>query len=121
MSGSNIDFMKRAPVYTSNLTLYWERFGWGVRATQRTRSTYIGEGINVFLDPEYPTIQSEKIVDLQVSYTVLSGALKNLGFLFQMANLTDEPFSSSFNNDPKRPERFEDYGNNVLLGISYKF
>ncbi len=107
--------------YTSNLTLYWERFGWGVRATQRTRSTYIGEGINVFLDPEYPTIQSEKIVDLQVSYTVLSGPLTNLGFLFQMANLTDEPFSSSFNNDPKRPERFEDYGNNVLLGISYKF
>ncbi len=107
--------------YTSNLTLYWERFGWGVRATQRTRSTYVGEGINVFLDPEYPTIQSEKIVDLQVSYTVPSGPLKNLGFLFQMANLTDEPFSSSFNNDPLRPERFEDYGNNVLLGISYKF
>lgn len=107
--------------YTSNLTLYWERFGWGVRATQRTRSTYIGEGINVFLDAEYPTIQSEKIVDLQVSYTVQSGPLKNLGFLFQMANLTDEPFTSTFNNDLQRPERYEDYGNNVLLGISYKF
>jgi iron complex outermembrane receptor protein len=107
--------------YTSNLTLYWERFGWGVRATQRTRSTYVGEGINVFLDPEYPTIQSEKIVDFQVSYTVQSGTFKNLGFLFQAANLTDEPFRSSFNNDPNRPERYEDYGNNVLLGISYKF
>ncbi len=107
--------------YTSNLTLYWERFGWGVRATQRTRSTYIGEGINVFLDPEYPTILSEKIVDFQVSYTVQSGMFKDLGFLFQAANLTDEPFKSSFNNDPMRPERFEDYGNNLLLGISYKF
>jgi iron complex outermembrane receptor protein len=107
--------------YTSNLTLYWERFGWGVRATQRTRSTYVGEGINVFLEPEYPTIQSEKIVDFQISYTVQSGPLKNLGFLFQAANLTDEPFSSTFNNDPNRPERFEDYGNNMLLGISYKF
>jgi iron complex outermembrane receptor protein len=107
--------------YTSNLTLYWERFGWGVRATQRTRSTYVGEGINVFLDPEYPTILSEKIVDFQLSYTVQSGRFKNLGFLFQAANLTDEPFKSSFNNDSNRPERFEDYGNNVLLGISYKF
>ncbi len=107
--------------YTSNLTLYWERFGWGVRATQRTRSTYVGEGINVFLDPEYPTIQSEKIVDFQLSYTVQSGAFKNLGFLLQAANLTDEPFRSTFNDDPLRPERFEDYGNNFLLGISYKF
>ncbi len=107
--------------YTSNLTLYWERFGWGVRATQRTRSTYVGEGINVFLDPEYPTIQSEKIVDFQISYTVQSGAFKDLGFLLQAANLTDEPFQSSFNNDPLRPERFEDYGNNFLLGVSYKF
>ncbi len=107
--------------YTSNLTLYWERFGWGVRATQRTRSGYVGEGINVFLDAEYPTIGAEKIVDLQVSYTVQSGPFQNLGFLLQMANLTDEPFTSTFNGDPLRPERFEDYGNNILLGISYKF
>ena len=35
--------------------------------------------------------------------------------------MTDEPFTSTFNNDPLRPERFEDYGNNILLGISYKF
>ena len=107
--------------YTSNLTLYWERFGWGVRATQRSRSGYVAEGINVFLNSEYETNASEKIVDLQVSYNVQSGPLQNLGFLFQVANLTDEPVRSSFNNDPLRPTRFEDYGNNILLGVSYKF
>ena len=106
--------------YTSNLTLYWERFGWGVRATRRTRSAYVGEGINVFLESEFPTIQSEEIVDVQVSYTVQEGPLKNLGFLLQVANLTDEPFTTSFGG-PLRPGLYEDYGNNALLGIQYRF
>lgn len=106
--------------YTSNLTLYWERFGWGVRATRRTRSSYVGEGINVFLEPVFPTIGGEEIVDLQVSYTVQEGPLKNLGILFQIANLTDEPFTTSFGG-ALRPGQYEDYGNNALLGISYKF
>ena len=106
--------------YTSNLTLYWERFGWGVRATRRTRSAYVGEGINVFLEPVFPTIGKEEIVDLQISYTVQEGPLENLGFLFQIANLTDEPFTTSFGG-PLRPGQYEDYGNNALLGISYKF
>jgi iron complex outermembrane receptor protein len=106
--------------YTSNLTLYWERFGWGVRATRRTRSAYVGEGINVFLESQYATIQAEEIVDVQISYTVQEGPMKNLGILLQVANLTDEPFTTSFGG-PLRPGQFEDYGNNALLGISYKF
>ncbi|MCZ8165681.1 TonB-dependent receptor [Silanimonas sp.] len=106
--------------YTSNLTLYWERFGWGVRATRRTRSAYVGEGINVFLEPVFPTIGSEEIVDLQISYTVQEGPLKNLGILFQIANLTDEPFTTNLGG-PELPGQYEDYGNNALLGISYKF
>ena len=106
--------------YTSNVTLYWERFGWGVRATRRTRSAYVGEGINVFLEPVFPTIGNEEIVDLQISYTVQEGPMKNLGILFQIANLTDEPFTTNFGG-PSLPGQYEDYGNNALLGISYKF
>jgi iron complex outermembrane receptor protein len=106
--------------YTSNLSVYWERYGWGVRASRRTRSSYVGEGINVFLEPVFPTIGGEEIVDVQVSYTVQEGALKDLGFLFQIANLTDEPFTTSFGG-ALRPGQYEDYGNNALLGISYKF
>ena len=106
--------------YTSNVTLYWERFGWGVRATRRTRSSYVGEGVNVFLDSERSLIGSEEIVDLQVSYTVQEGALKNLGFIFQLSNMTDEPFTRNFGS-ASRPQEYVEYGNNALLGINYRF
>jgi iron complex outermembrane receptor protein len=106
--------------YTSNVTLYWERFGWGIRATRRTRSTYIAEGVNVFLDSELSLVGSEEIVDLQVSYTVQEGPVKNLGFIFQISNLTDEPFTRSFGS-ANRPQEYVEYGNNALLGVSYKF
>lgn len=106
--------------YTSNVTLYWERFGWGVRATRRTRSSYVGEGVNVFLDSERSLIGSEEIVDLQVSYTVQEGPIKDLGFIFQISNLTDEPFTRNF-GAATRPQEYVEYGNNALLGISYKF
>lgn len=107
--------------YTSNLTLYWERFGWGVRASRRHRSEFVGEIQNVFLDRERVLINREAIVDLQVNYTFMDGPLKDLAFFFQINNLRDEPFSTTFDSDPLRPREYVEYGRNALLGVSYKF
>lgn len=107
--------------YTSNVTLYWERFGWGVRASRRHRSEFVGEIQNVFLDRERVLINREAIVDLQVNYTFMDGPLKDLAFFFQINNLKDEPFSTTFDSDPLRPREYVEYGRNALLGVSYKF
>ncbi len=107
--------------YTSNVTLYWERFGWGVRASRRHRSEFVGEIQNVFLDRERVLINREAIVDLQVNYTFMDGPLKDLAFFFQINNLRDEPFSTTFDSDPLRPREYVEYGRNALLGVSYKF
>jgi len=106
--------------YTSNVTLYWERFGWGVRASRRTRSAYVGEIQNVFLDRERVVVGGESIYDFQINYTVQQGALKDLGFFFQLGNIKDEPFRTSFGSE-ERPREYVEYGRNALLGISYKF
>lgn len=106
--------------YTSNITLYWERFGWGVRASRRHRSEFVGEIQNVFLDREFVLVNREAIVDLQVNYSFMDGPLKNLGFFFQINNLRDKPFRTNFGSE-ERPREFVEYGRNALLGLSYRF
>lgn len=106
--------------YTSNVTLYWERFGWGVRASRRHRSEFVGEIQNVFLDRERVLVNREAIVDLQVNYTFNQGALKDLAFFFQINNLRDKPFRTNFGSE-ETPREYVEYGRNALLGVSYKF
>ncbi len=106
--------------YTSNVTLYWERFGWGVRASRRTRSDFVGEIQNVFLDRERVIVGGESIYDFQVNYTVQQGILKDLGFFLQVSNIKDEPFQTSFGSE-ETPREYVEYGRNALLGISYRF
>jgi iron complex outermembrane recepter protein len=106
--------------YTSNITLYWERWGWGVRASRRTRSAYVGEIQNVFLDRERVIVGGESIYDFQLNYTIQHGPMKNLGFFFQVGNIKDEPFRTSFGS-AETPREYVEYGRNALLGISYRF
>jgi iron complex outermembrane recepter protein len=106
--------------YTSNVTLYWERFGWGVRASRRTRSEYVGEIQNVFLDRERVIVGSESIYDFQLNYTIQHGMFKDVAFFLQVGNIKDEPFRTSFGSE-ERPREFVEYGRNALLGVSYRF
>jgi iron complex outermembrane receptor protein len=106
--------------YTSNITLYWERWGWGVRASRRHRSEFVGEIQNVFLDRERVLVNREAIIDLQINYTFMDGPLKDLGFFFQINNLRDDPFRTNFGS-PEQPREYVEYGRNALLGVSYKF
>jgi iron complex outermembrane recepter protein len=106
--------------YTSNVTLYWERWGWGVRASRRHRSEFVGEIQNVFLDRERVLVNREAITDLQVNYTFMDGPLKDLAFFFQIGNLKDKPFRTNFGSE-ERPREYVEYGRNALLGVSYKF
>jgi iron complex outermembrane receptor protein len=41
--------------------------------------------------------------------------------MLQGQNLTDEPFVTFQNDDPRQVRDFQDYGRNYLLGASYRF
>jgi iron complex outermembrane recepter protein len=107
--------------YVSNVTLYFERWGFSVRGSQRHRSDFIGEVQGFGGDREKIAIEDETVTDVQMGYTIQSGPLKDLSFLLQVNNLENEPFRQTFDNQDDRPRRFNEYGRTYLFGVNYKF
>lgn len=114
----------------ANITLFYEKGGFSIRVSERYRSDYRAYITN-FGAPNFKgdvnsgggfsTSQAEKVIDGQISYTIQSGRLKNLGFLLQAYNLNDEPVVTFNNNDPRQVTNFQKYGASYSAGVSYKF
>jgi iron complex outermembrane receptor protein len=105
--------------YVSNISLYYERYGFSVRVNQRSRSGFLAEE-RIFdgnLSPVY--FNGEDVVDAQMNYSFQSGALENLTLFLQFNNLTDE--ASTRSNSDGLPEGYYEYGKSALAGFSYKF
>ncbi len=107
--------------YTSNITLYYERYGFSARASRRSRSEFLGEVQGFGGDRTRIFFEGEAVLDLQLGYQIQSGPLKDLSFLFQVSNLGDEPFRSNFDGIEDRPRQYFEYGRNYLLGVNYRF
>ena len=107
--------------YVANGTLYYEKNGLSARVSTRYRSKFLGE-ISGFGDSRTTSsAKPETIVDAQIGYTWNSGPLKGLGVLLQGNNLTNEPFQTYYNGDPRQTENYQEYGQRILFGISYKY
>ncbi|HEY3325629.1 MAG TPA: TonB-dependent receptor [Novimethylophilus sp.] len=108
-----------------NLTFYYEKHGFSARISERFRSKFMATVRNQFGDNSFSAIESEKIVDLQLGYAFENGPYKGLSILFQVNNLTDEPYetsiSSATNGKLMLPERNNTFGRQFLLGATYKF
>ena len=113
-----------------NITGYYERDGFQARISQRYRSGFKGEVVQLFATRGFTEILADKQVDAQIGYTVQSGALEGLGFLFQVNNLTNSPYRTRIGLDGggvqtedggSLLETYEEYGRNFLLGINYRF
>ncbi|MBP6596234.1 MAG: TonB-dependent receptor [Arenimonas sp.] len=107
--------------YTSNVTLFYERSGFSIRGSRRSRSEFLGEVQRFGGDRTRILFAGEAVVDMQIGYTLQSGSMEGLTFLAQVSNLTDEPFRSNFDGLDQRPREYFEYGRNYLLGVSYKF
>ena len=108
--------------YVSNVTAYYERNGFSIRASRRSRSAFRGETRGFGADLSLIDIQSETVEDAQINYNFNSGSLKGLSLYFQMSNVGDEPFRTANAGDPgARPIQYFEYGKTTLLGFSYKF
>lgn len=108
--------------YVSNATLYYERGGFSIRYSRRTRSDFRGETRGFGADYQTISIAGETVQDAQVNYTFNHGPLEGLSLYLQVSNIGDEPFAAYNDGDPaNRPERYFEYGRTTLVGFSYRF
>lgn len=111
----------------SNVTFYYERYGFSARVSQRHRSWFYGEKQGFGGDRDrLVAIEGEDITDLQIGYAFAEGtSLEGLSLLLQVNNLTNEKYREFFPSNAFSGEgdaRFEaEYGRQVLLGATYKF
>ena len=103
-----------------NATLYYEKHGFGARIATRYRSEYIGEVANFANERALRYVDSDMITDAQVSYAFSGNALDGLQVLFQVNNLTNEPYIA-YSENKQRLLDYQEYGTQYLLGLNYKF
>ena len=108
--------------YVSNMSLYFERWGFSARVSQRSRSNFRGEVEGFGGDRDRNRFfAGETVTDFQMGYAFDTGALKGLSLLLQMYNLENEPFVEPSTAGEGYPGKYTDYGKTYLFGINYKF
>ncbi len=108
--------------WVGNASVYYEKHGLQVRASYRYRSKFLAEVAGLSANPEYRAARAEGILDAQIGYDFQPGsALEGLSILFQARNLTDRPFATYQENDPRRAIDYQRYGRDFYVAVSYKF
>lgn len=102
-----------------NATLYYERAGFSARVATRARSEYIGEVTNFANDRALKYVKGDQITDAQLGYAFGAGALEGLSILFQVNNLTNEPYIA-YAVSETRQQDYQEYGRQYLLGVNYR-
>ncbi|QSX35644.1 TonB-dependent receptor [Shewanella sedimentimangrovi] len=109
---------------TFNATVYYENSGFQARISSRYRSDFLGEVTEISLKRTHVNVKAETVVDAQVGYDFSESgieALYGLSVLFQVNNLTNEPFISYTGDDQRFVRDYQNYGRNYMLGVNYKF
>lgn len=101
---------------------YYEKNGFQARVSYRFRSSFLAEIAGLSANPEYRTSKAEGILDAQIGYEFQEGsALQGLSIQLQAKNITDRPFVTYENSDPRLVRDYQRYGRDFYLGVSYKF
>lgn len=114
-----------------NLTGYFEKGGFQARASFRHRSAFKGEVVGLWTNLTPTEILPDDQLDAQIGYTFPEGSsLANFGVTLQVSNVLDSAYRTRIGIDTDGrhttdglalPERYETYGRQFLLGLSYKF
>jgi iron complex outermembrane recepter protein len=108
--------------YVSNVTVYYERYGFSARVAQRHRSAFLGEVQGFGGDRTRRVFEGETVTDVQLGYSFpADGALQGLSLLLQVNNLENEPFRSTFDGRDDRPREYFEFGRTYLFGVNYRF
>ncbi|MCW1383463.1 TonB-dependent receptor [Novosphingobium sp. KCTC 2891] len=108
--------------WVANASVYYEKNGFQLRASYRYRSKFLAEVAGLSANPTYRTAKAEGILDAQIGYEFQEGSsLAGLSILLQAKNLTDRPFITYQNDDPRQVIDYQRYGRDYYIGLSYKF
>ncbi|HYC98034.1 TonB-dependent receptor [Brevundimonas sp.] len=105
----------------ANLTLYYERYGFQSRVSARYRSEFLGEMSGFANGRTLRQVGAETVIDAQIGYEFQPGPLEGLSALFQVNNLTDEPFYTFQNGDDRQIINHQSYGRTFLFGVNYRY
>jgi iron complex outermembrane receptor protein len=104
-----------------NIAVYYENHGFQARVSQRHRSDFLGEIQGFGADRAQVYIDGESVVDFQTGYTFGEDSMfDRWSILLQVNNVTNEPYRQIF-RDTTLTQRYEEYGRQYLLGLTYKF
>jgi iron complex outermembrane receptor protein len=105
-----------------NTTLYYERFGFSARVSNRYRDEFVGEVQNFDATLALRTVSAESLLDAQIGYEIQQGALKGLSFSLSGTNLTDEPFQlRNVGSEEYDFVLYENYGATYAVAVNYTF
>jgi iron complex outermembrane recepter protein len=108
--------------WVANAEVYFEKAGFQSKVSYRYRSSFLGEVAGLSANPDFRKAKSEAILDAQIGYEFQPGsALAGLSVLLQAKNLTDRPFVTYANDDPRQVIDYQRYGRDYYIGLSYKF
>ncbi|MGN6376076.1 MAG: TonB-dependent receptor domain-containing protein [Sphingomonas sp.] len=127
---SGPDSMDELPGFSHvvrNLTAFYENGGFSARISQRYRSAFRGEVVQLFTSLGYVQVAPDQQWDAQIGYTFQKGSpLAGLGFLLQANNVFNSPYRTQTTrlDGTERtflPETYEEYGRQILFGANMKF
>ncbi|MBI3285026.1 MAG: TonB-dependent receptor [Burkholderiales bacterium] len=102
-----------------NITVYYEKYGYSARLSERYRSDFVGEIGGPGGQNELTFVKADNVFDLQLGYDFSTGFAKGASLLFQVNNLTDTAFQT-YSGTPDRPRGYQKYGRQILFGVNYK-
>ncbi|HWV14582.1 MAG TPA: TonB-dependent receptor [Cellvibrio sp.] len=106
------------------LTAYYEKHGFEFRISGRERSKFRSEERGLSLSLVDSTDLGAELWDAQIGYdfseTGVPG-LEGLNVRLQVQNLTDEDTSTADTADSRLITKYQHFGRNYLLGVTYKF
>ena len=105
-----------------NSTLYYEKYGFSARVSNRYRDDFVGEVPAFDATLTLNNVSAESLVDAQIGYSFGSGVLKCLSVSLSGTNLTDEPFVlNNIGTTPYNLIKYQKYGAVYALALSYVF
>lgn len=115
---------------SNSVTVYYEKYGFSARVSQRYRSAFTATTRDIFLNSTTRQQDADKVMDLQLGYAFEAGMYKGLSILLQVNNVTNAttvnritPNAGGNAPDPTMllPNYTYSFGRQTLLGLNYKF
>ena len=104
-----------------NTTLYYEKYGFSARISNRYRGDFLGEVPDYTNSLQNQWVHSESIYDAQLGYTFQDGPMKGLSINLSGSNLNNEPFYVYNAGHKEQILRYEKYGSTYLFGLNYRY